>query len=159
MLLSVERPNRGSLCLSMTKGHAAVLYGLVQAVLPASDWNMCKRTIVVPQELGRSCRLLGKIPAGDTGLPTPGLGGALVRRGANATSATEVPPSEGNEVRRDEQQEVVAPHSTDEAGELAPRDPVEGRKNRKGVPDAGPWAGHYVRGFVLGTTYYRNDPG
>ena len=28
--------------------------GLVQAVLPASDWNMCKRTIVVPQELGRT---------------------------------------------------------------------------------------------------------
>ena len=23
----------------MTKGHAAALYGLVQAVLPASDWN------------------------------------------------------------------------------------------------------------------------
>ncbi len=54
MLLSVERPSRGSLCLSMTRGHAAALYGLVQAVLPASDWNMCKRTIVVPQELGRT---------------------------------------------------------------------------------------------------------
>jgi len=51
------------------------------------------------------------------------------------------------------------PHSTAEAGELVPRDPVEGRKNRKGVPDVGPWAGHYVRGFVLGTTYHRNDPG
>ena len=38
----------------MTKGHAAALYGLVQAVLPASDWNMCKRTIAVPQELGRT---------------------------------------------------------------------------------------------------------
>ena len=53
MLLSVERPNRGSLCLLMTKGHAAALYGLVQAVLPASVWNMCKR-IKVPQELGRT---------------------------------------------------------------------------------------------------------
>jgi hypothetical protein len=62
MLLSAERPNRGSLCLSMTKGHAAALYGLVQAVLPASDWNMCKRTIVVPQELGRSSSFPRQIP-------------------------------------------------------------------------------------------------
>jgi len=36
-----------------------------------------------PRNLWRSCRLLGNIPVGDTGLPTPGLGGALVRRGAN----------------------------------------------------------------------------
>ena len=91
----------------MTKGHAAALYGLVQAVLPASVWNMCKR-IKVPQELGRSCCFLGNIPDGDAGLPTPGLGGALVRQGANTTSATEVSPSEGNEVRRDAEQEVVA---------------------------------------------------
>ena len=35
-------------------------------------------------------------------------GGALVRRGANVTSETEVPPSEGNEARREERQEVVA---------------------------------------------------
>ena len=49
--------------------------------------------------------------------------------------------------------------STDEAGELVPLDPVEGRKNRKGVPDVGPWAGKYVRGFVLGITYHRHDPG
>jgi hypothetical protein len=44
---------------------------------------MCKRTIEIPQELERSCRLLGNFPDGATGLPTPGLGGALVRRGAN----------------------------------------------------------------------------
>ena len=36
--------------------------------------------------LGEPCSLLGEFPAGDTGLPTPGLGGALVRRGANSTS-------------------------------------------------------------------------
>ena len=51
------------------------------------------------------------------------------------------------------------PRSTDEAGELVPRDPVEERKNRKGVPDVGTWAGNYVRGFVLGNTYHRHDPG
>ena len=62
---------------------------------------MCKRTIGIPQELGRTLFAPRRIPAGDTGLPTPGLGGALVRQGANLTSATEVPPSEGNEVRRD----------------------------------------------------------
>ncbi|TWU21762.1 hypothetical protein Pla144_44560 [Bythopirellula polymerisocia] len=56
--------------------------GLVQAVLPASVWNMCKRMIEVPQELGRSCCFLGNIPDGDTGLPTPGLGSSLVCRGA-----------------------------------------------------------------------------
>jgi hypothetical protein len=44
----------------MTKGHAAALYGLVQAVLPASVWNMRKRIIGVPQELERSCRFLGQ---------------------------------------------------------------------------------------------------
>jgi len=93
----------------MTKGHAAALYGLVQAVLPASVWNMCKRMTEVPQELGRSCCFLGNTPAGDTGLPTPGPGGPLVRPGTNLTSDTEVSPSEGNEVRRDGQQEVVAP--------------------------------------------------
>jgi hypothetical protein len=84
-----------------TKGQVAALYGLVQAVLPASVWNMADG-YEVPQELGRSCCFLGNIPDGDTGLLTPGLGGALVRPGANATSATEVSPSEGNEVRRDE---------------------------------------------------------
>ena len=47
-------------------------------------------------------------PDGDTGLTTPGLDGALVRPGANITSATEVSPNEGNEVRRDGHQEVIA---------------------------------------------------
>ena len=46
--------------------------------------------IRIPQKLERSCRSLGSIPAGDTGLPTPGLGGPLVRRGATTTSETEV---------------------------------------------------------------------
>ena len=108
MLLSVERPFVGAFAFDVPRAMLLHCNGLVQAVLPASDWNMCKRTIEVPQELGRSCRFLGKIPAGDTGSPTPGLGGALVRRGANITSATEVPPNEGNEVRRDGRQEVIA---------------------------------------------------
>ncbi len=37
-----------------------------------------------PRNLGDPDCFLGRIPAGDTGLPTPGLGGALVHRGANS---------------------------------------------------------------------------
>ena len=36
--------------------------------------------------LGGPARFLSEFPAGDTGLPTPGLGGALVHRGAKRTS-------------------------------------------------------------------------
>ena len=101
MLLSVERLKRGSLCLVMTRGHAAALYGLVQAVLPASVWNMANELLRFPRNLGESYLLLGGSPVGDTGLPTPGSGSALVCQRAKSTSATEVSPSEGNEVRRD----------------------------------------------------------
>ena len=108
MLLSFERPFVGAFAFVQPGATLLHRIGLVRAVLPESDWNMCKRTIGVPQELGSSCRFLGRIPAGDTGLPTPGLGGALVRWGANITSETEVPPNDGNGVRRDERQEVIA---------------------------------------------------
>ena len=101
MLLSVESPKRGSLCTWASRGHAAALQWSGASSPAGVGWNMCKRTIGVPQELGSSCRFLGIIPVGDTGLPTPGLDGALVRQGAKLASATEVPPSEGNEVRRD----------------------------------------------------------
>ncbi len=109
MLLSFERPFVGAFAFHIPRATPLYRNGLVRAVLPESDWNMCKRTIGVPQELGRSCHFLGNIPVGDTGLPTPGFGGALVRRGANATSATEVPPTDGNGARRDGRLEVVAP--------------------------------------------------
>ena len=48
-LLNIERPNRGSPCLAMTKGHAAALYGLVQAVLPASAWDMANGPLRFPR--------------------------------------------------------------------------------------------------------------
>ena len=85
MLLSVERPFAGAFAVRIPG--AALLYrnGLVRAVLPASTEHG-ERTLGVPQEPGRSCRFLGEIPAGDTGLTTPGLSGALVRRGAKRTS-------------------------------------------------------------------------
>ncbi len=159
MLLSFERLIVGAFAFVIPRATLLLLNGLVHAVLPESK-NMRKRTIGVPQELGRSCRLLGKFPAGATGLPTPGLGG-----GARP------PRSEKNECQPRYHQAKATkrggmggrksqhPHSTEEAGELVPRDPVEGRKNRKGVSDAGPWAGNYVQGFVLGDTYHRHDPG
>ena len=109
MLLSFERPFVGAFAFVVPRAMLLHRNGLVQVVLPASVWNMCKRTIEIPQELERSCRLLGNFPDGATGLPTPGFGGALVRQRANPTSATEVPPNEGNEVRRDGRQEIVAP--------------------------------------------------
>jgi hypothetical protein len=108
MLLSFERPFVGAFAFVAPRATLLHRNGLVWAVLPESDWIMGRRTIEVPQELGSSCRFLGKFPGGDTGSTTPGLDGALVRRGANTTSATEVPPSEGNEVRWDERQEVIA---------------------------------------------------
>ena len=54
MLLSVDRPVVGAFALGPSRATLLHRNGLVQAVLPASDWNMCKRTIVVPQELERT---------------------------------------------------------------------------------------------------------
>jgi hypothetical protein len=54
MLSSVERPIVGASALGRSGATLLHSSGLVQAVLPASDGNMCKRTIVVPQELGRT---------------------------------------------------------------------------------------------------------
>ncbi len=92
----------------MTKGHAAAPYWSGASGPAGVGLEHGKRKIEVPQELGRSCCLLGNIPAGDTGSTTPGLGRRLVSQGANQRVQPEVLPSEGNEVRRDGQQEVIA---------------------------------------------------
>ena len=70
---------------------------------------MSKQAIGVSQELGRSCRLhlenrLGEVP--HRNLLAPGRRRTVreIRRQAQGV----VPPSEGNEVRRDGRQEVVA---------------------------------------------------
>jgi hypothetical protein len=47
-------------------GHAAALYGLVQAVLPASTEHV-QTGIGILQELGRSCLFLNEIPDGAPG--------------------------------------------------------------------------------------------
>jgi hypothetical protein len=56
----------------MTKGHVAAPQWSGVTILPASVWNMCKRTIGVLQELGRSCRFLSEVPAGDRD-PSPSI--------------------------------------------------------------------------------------
>jgi len=93
-----------------------LLIGLVSAVLPESK-NMRKRIIGVPQELGRSCRLLGNSRLEHPGEQLQASTVVLGRRGANISSTTEVPPSEGNEAQWDGWQEVIVPDSTVEAGE------------------------------------------
>ena len=85
MLLSVERPFGGAFAFRIPGAVLLHRNGLVRAVLPASTEHG-ERTLGVPQEPGRSCRFLSELPAGDTGITTPGFGGALVRRGANRTS-------------------------------------------------------------------------
>ena len=51
MLLSFERPFVGAFAFVVPRATLLHRNGLVRAVLPESDWNMCKRTIGVPQEL------------------------------------------------------------------------------------------------------------
>jgi hypothetical protein len=100
MLLSSERPFVGASAFCIPGATLLRRNGLTQAVLPESDWNMANGQLRFPRNLGEPCSLLGESRNGDTGLPTPGLDGSLVRQGAKTTSETEVPPSEGNEVRR-----------------------------------------------------------
>src|SRR5262249_58391806 len=59
MSLSAERPLAGAFAVRGPRATARHRNGLVPAVLPASVGNMRKRTIGVPQELGRACRFLG----------------------------------------------------------------------------------------------------
>ena len=142
MLLSVERPPRGSLCLWMTRGHAAALYGLVHAVLPASDWNMCKRTIVVPQELGRPCRSSANSRLEIPGDQLPALAAHSSARERKQrvypryrqAKETKCGGTGGRKSQRFD--------STVEAGELASEDPVEESEASAGRPDRGKHAEH-----------------
>ena len=62
MLLSFERPFVGAFAFEIPRATLLHCNGLVHAILPESDWNMCKRTIEVSQELGRSSSLPRQIP-------------------------------------------------------------------------------------------------
>ena len=108
MLLSVERPFVGAFAFHIPGATLLHLTGLVPAVLPASTEHG-KRTIGVPQELGSSCRLLSEIPVG---VPGDQLQASAAHSSAGERTErvnAKVPPNEGNEVRRDGRQEVIAP--------------------------------------------------
>src|SRR5262249_28943446 len=74
MVSSAERPFVGAFAVRIPGAAPRHRNGLVTAVLPAST-DQGERTIGVPQEPGRSCRLLREMPAGDPGRTTPGPGG------------------------------------------------------------------------------------
>ena len=106
MLWSVERPFVGAFAFHIPGATLLHRTGLVRVVLPASTEHG-ERAIGVPQELGSSCRLLGRIPAGVTGCQLQ-ASAAHSSAGERKQRVQEVPPNEGNEVRRDGRQEVVA---------------------------------------------------
>ena len=99
MLLSFERTILvGAFTVADVGAMLLHLNGLVHAVLPESK-NMCKRTFGFSKNL-RDPVVSSAISR--TELPGNQLqasAAVLVRRGANTASTTEVPPSEGNEVR------------------------------------------------------------
>ena len=63
-----------------------------------------------------------------------GRGRRTWRPTERSAGARMVPPGEGNEARGDGRRGVGVSHSTAEAGELSPRDPVEGRGHRQVAP-------------------------
>ena len=63
-----------------------------------------------------------------------GRGRRTWRPTERTAGARMVPPGEGNEARGDGRRGVGLFHSTAEAGELSPRDPVEGRGHRQVAP-------------------------
>ena len=107
MLLSVERPFAGAFLFLIPGATLRHCIGLVHAVLPASTEHG-KRTLGFPRNLG--------VPVVSSAMSRPEIPGVQLQASAAHSSAgernervnAEVPPSEGNEVRRDGRQEVVA---------------------------------------------------
>ena len=80
----------------------------------------------VPRELGRSCSSIEDNRIGSnrySQLRDDPSAMRLRPSGDETQGAPKVSPSEGNEVRREDCQEVAAPHSSVEAGERAFRTP------------------------------------
>ena len=108
MLLSVERPFVGASAFHIPGATLRHRTGLVPAVLPASTEHG-KRTLGFPRNLGGPV-----VSSAKSRLEPPGY---QLRASAAHSSAkerrervnAEVPSNEGNEVRRDGRQEVIAP--------------------------------------------------
>ena len=108
MIWSAERPFVGALAFVIPGAALRYRTGLVSAVLPAST-EQGERTFGGPQGPGRSCRLLGELPAGRPGqqLRAPAVHLSAGERRERGDAG--VPPNEGNEVRRDGRPGVGAP--------------------------------------------------
>ena len=108
MLLSVERPFVGASAFHIPGAMLLHRIGLVPAVLPASTEHG-KRTLGFSRNLGdpvvSSAKSRPEIP-GDQ-LQASAAHSSVGERKERANA--EVPPSEGNEVRRDGRQDVIAP--------------------------------------------------
>ena len=108
MLLSAERPFVGALAFVIPGAALRHRNGLVPAVLPASTEHG-ERTFGGPRNLGD--------PIASPASSRPEIPGQQLQAPAVHSSAEErtervdagVPPSEGDEVRRDGRQEVIAP--------------------------------------------------
>ena len=73
MLLSAERPKRGSLCTWAFRGHAAALQWSGASSPAGVGWEHVQTdNCGSPGTWESPTLLLGNIPAGDAGLPTPG---------------------------------------------------------------------------------------
>src|SRR5437870_10432938 len=94
-----------------------------------------------PQEPGRPGRLRAREPGGAPGRTAQVRGRGARRPRERRSSARTVPPSEGNEVRREGRPGVGALRCTGEAGEPAPGDPVEGRECGVREPEEGKMTG------------------
>ena len=108
MLLSVERPFVGASAFHLPGATLLHFSGLVHAVLPASTEHG-KRTSGFSRNLGdpvvSSAESRPEIPGYQ--LQASAVHSSVGERKERASA--EVPPSEGNEVRRDGRQDVIAP--------------------------------------------------
>ena len=107
------------------------------ATAPGSERVACVR-VGFPGTREASSSPSYRPPGGGHRLTTPEAVDAApgVRR-SEAAGARMVPPGAGNEARGDGRRGVDVSHSTAEAGELSPRDPVEGRGHRQVAPVEG----------------------
>jgi len=108
MLLSAERPFVGASAFHIPGAMLLHCTGLVSAVLPASTEHG-KRTWGFPRNLGgpvvSSTQSRPELPGDQLQAPTAHSSDGERKERVNA----EVPPNEGNEVRRDGRQDVIAP--------------------------------------------------
>jgi hypothetical protein len=108
MLLSVERPFVGASAFHLPGATLRHLTGLVPVVLPASTEHG-KRISGFPRNLGGPVVSSAKFPVGAPGYQLRASAAHSSAEERRERVNAEVPPSEGNEVRRDGRRDVIAP--------------------------------------------------